>query len=111
MSQITLSLVTPSLNPDWRMQRCLDSVHRESSAIDLEHIVVDGGSTDGTVEVLRNFSAEHSWCRFISESDDGPYEAINKGFEMARGHYLLYLSADDMLAPGALTAVRNAIDK
>jgi len=99
------------LNPDWRIQRCLDSVCRESSAIDLEHIVVDGGSTDGTIEILRSFAAQHAWCRFLSEPDDGPYEAINKGFQMAQGRYLLYLSADDMLAPGALTAVRNAIEK
>jgi GT2 family glycosyltransferase len=86
-----VTVVTPCLNPGARLTRCLDSVAAQSYA-DVEHVVVDGGSADGTVELL-----EQRGVRFVSESDRGQTDAIAKGFALARGELLTWLNADDEL--------------
>jgi glycosyltransferase involved in cell wall biosynthesis len=90
-----VSVVTPCLNPGGRLQRCLDSV-RAQTHTEVEHIVVDGGSTDDTVGVL-----EKSGVRYVSEPDSGQTDAITKGMSLARGELLTWLNADDMLVPSA----------
>lgn len=82
------------------MERAIESV-RAQGTFDVEHIVVDGGSTDGTIEVLKR----HKSVRVISESDSNLYEALNKGIRAASGEIVGLLNADDRLAPGALCAV------
>ena len=74
-----VSVITPCLNArDW-LERCLDSVAAQTYT-NVEHIVVDGASTDGTVELLQSRGV-----RFVSEPDSGQSNAINKGFRLARG--------------------------
>jgi len=90
-----VSVVTPCLNPGTRLMRCLESVAAQTHA-DVEHIIVDGGSTDGTVDLLRR-----SGLDFVSEPDRGQTEAISKGFTMASGELLTWLNADDELTPEA----------
>ena len=90
-----VTVVTPCLNPGARLTRCLDSVAAQSYP-DVEHVVVDGGSTDGTVELL-----EQRGVRFVSEPDRGQTDALEKGFAMARGELLSWLNADDELDPAA----------
>jgi GT2 family glycosyltransferase len=94
-----VSVITPSLNPGERLIRCLDSVAAQSYA-HVEHIVVDGGSTDGTVELARSRG-----LRVISEPDRGQTDALNKGFALATGDYLGWLNADDWLVPEAIERV------
>jgi hypothetical protein len=91
-----VSIVTPCLNPGERLRRCLDSVVGQTYP-HVEHVIVDGGSTDGTSELLRARG-----LRFVSEPDDGQTEAINKGFALARGELLGWLNADDVLTPSAV---------
>ena len=91
-----VSVVTPSFDPGARMLRCLDSIARQTYS-NVEHIVVDGGSNDGTVELLRA-----NGIRFISEPDLGQTNALNKGFAIASGAYLGWLNADDVLLPEAI---------
>jgi hypothetical protein len=88
-----ISIVTPCLNPGERLLRCLDSVAAQTYP-HVEHVVVDGGSTDGTVELLRERGV-----RFVAEPDDGQAHAINKGFGLATGTWLGWLNADDFLTP------------
>jgi glycosyltransferase involved in cell wall biosynthesis len=88
-----VSIVTPCLNPGERLVRCLDSVAAQTYP-HVEHVVVDGGSTDGTVALLRERGV-----RFVSEPDDGQAQAINKGFGLATGTWLGWLNADDALTP------------
>lgn len=95
-----VTVVTPCLNPGVRLERCLASVAAQTHP-NLEHVVVDGGSTDGTVELL-----ERRGVRYVSEPDEGQAHAIAKGFALAAGTLLTWLNADDTLTP---TAVERAI--
>lgn len=96
-----VSVVTPSYNPGRRIDRCLAGVRRQTYG-PVEHIVVDGGSTDGTAERLAA-----SGTRWISEPDEGQSDALNKGFAMATGEIIGWINADDYLTPWA---VADAVD-
>jgi glycosyltransferase involved in cell wall biosynthesis len=94
----TLSVVTPSLNQAEHIRETLDSV--ASLIVPHEHIVIDGGSTDGTVELLRGL--EDPSVRWTSEPDRGQTHAVNKGFAAAGGDYLGWINADDAYVPDAV---------
>ena len=93
-----VTIVTPSLNQGRYLRHALDSVLGQDYPR-LESVVVDGGSSDGSLEVLRSYGERISW---ISEPDRGQSDALNKGFRRARGEILAWLNADDELAPGAV---------
>jgi len=97
-----VSIVTPSLNQARYLREAIESV-RAQTYEPIEHVVVDGASTDGTLHVLRGF--EH--LRWISEPDRGQSHALNKGFAMAQGEILGWLNADDAYAP---TAVAEGVE-
>jgi glycosyltransferase involved in cell wall biosynthesis len=99
-----LTIVTPCLNAAATLPATLASV-RAQAYPGLEHVVVDGGSTDGTVELLR--AAEG--IRWISEPDRGLADALNKGIALASGEAIGELNADDVYEPGALRAVGEAL--
>lgn len=96
---IKLSVVTPSFNQARFIERTLESVRRQATSFAFEHIVVDGGSTDGTPEILEQHK-DH--IRFVSEPDRGMPDAVNKGIAMARGGIIGWLNSDDLYLPGAL---------
>lgn len=75
------------------LEQCLRSVH-EQEYPHVEHLVIDGGSQDGTVELLQRY-ASRGWIRYISEPDHGIYDAMNKGIRLARGRYVAFLNSDD----------------
>jgi glycosyltransferase involved in cell wall biosynthesis len=97
---VQVTIVTPCLNARATIEQALASVRDQG----VEHVVVDGGSTDGTLDVLR--AAEG--LRWISEPDDGLADAMNKGIAMATGEVIGQLNADDVLLPGAVDRVRAA---
>ena len=92
-----MTVVTPCLNPGWRLDRCIASVAAQTYPR-VEHVVVDGASTDGTVDLLRATPS----VRWVSEPDSGQTDAINKGFAMGEGEILTWLNADDELLPDAV---------
>jgi glycosyltransferase involved in cell wall biosynthesis len=98
-----ITIVTPCLNAAGTLEACLASVSTQGYP-ELEHLVVDGGSTDGTLELLEAADG----VRFISESDEGRPDAVNKGVRMASGEVIGFLNADDFYEPGALAAVGEA---
>ncbi len=99
----TITVVTPCLNAAATLPEALESV-REQGYPRLEHVVVDGGSTDGTLELLEAAPG----VRYVSEPDRGLYHAMNKGVRMATGEVIGWLNADDRYRPGALEAVGRA---
>jgi glycosyltransferase involved in cell wall biosynthesis len=97
-----VSIVTPSLNQGGFIEEGLASV-RAQTYPNVEHLVIDGGSTDETLPILR----EAPGIRWISEPDAGMYDAINKGLRMSSGDIVGYLNCDDVYTPWAIgTAVR-----
>ena len=88
-------------NAEKYLTGCLESVSNQSFH-SAEHIVVDGGSTDGTLDILK-----HNSARWISEPDDGMYDAINKGLNLASGEIVGYINADDRYYPDSLSIVQE----
>jgi glycosyltransferase involved in cell wall biosynthesis len=105
---VTFSIVTPSYEQAPWLAECLGSVRAAAERVPhgVEHIVVDGGSTDGSTEIL----AGQTFARWVSEPDRGQTHAINKGLAMARGDIFSYLCADDLLEPAALGLVARAFE-
>lgn len=101
-----VSIVTPSLNQGQFIRATIESVLSQDYP-NIEYIVVDGGSTDDTLSILKSFGERVRW---VSEKDGGQSEAVNKGWRMARGEILSWLNADDLLAPGAVTAAALALE-
>lgn len=97
-----ISLVTACWNAAATLRDAMDSVARQKD-VDVEYIVVDGGSTDGTVDIIKEFELHRSpspssfTFRWLSEKDNGMYDAINKGIGMATGDVVGILNADDVL--------------
>ena len=102
----SISIVTPSLNQGRFIAATVESVAGQSYK-PFEHLVVDGGSTDGTLQVLRQY-ASLAHLRWVSEPDYGQSDAINKGIGMVRGDVVGWLNADDLYYPGALAAIADA---
>jgi glycosyltransferase involved in cell wall biosynthesis len=94
------TLITASLNQGNYLVDCLSSVAGQSG-VELEHLVIDGLSSDDSAEVASRFPH----VMWISEKDSGMSEAINKGFAMAKGDWVMWLNADDFLMPGALAKI------
>jgi glycosyltransferase involved in cell wall biosynthesis len=106
MGRPLVTIITPVLNRVETMKACLASVASQTYQ-PIEHIVVDGGSTDGTLELIGAYRASHRF-RWMSEPDDGMYEAINKGVSIANGQVLAYLNSDDLYLPWSVAvAVRE----
>jgi glycosyltransferase involved in cell wall biosynthesis len=103
---VSFSIVTPCLNAEATIGDALRSV-REQGYEPLEHVVVDGGSTDRTMEIVKG-AGEH--VRSISEPDRGLSDAMNKGIAMARHDVVGWLNADDLYLPGALQRVAAAFE-
>jgi len=97
-----ISLVTPVFNSARYLEAAIRSVLSQAYP-NLEYIIVDGGSTDGSLEIIRKYEAQlHTW---ISEPDRGMYDAINKGFGRSSGELMGWISATDMLHAGSLFVV------
>ena len=107
-SRPTISIVTPSYNQAQYLRETIESVlSQEGRGLDfeLEYVVVDGGSTDGSAEIIREYKNDlHWWC---SEPDGGQSHAINKGFEQTGGDILCWLNSDDVYPIGVLQHVAS----
>ena len=98
-----VSIITPSYNQGHFIERTLKSVANQTGG-DIEHIVMDGGSTDNTIEILKQFSSSVKW---VSEEDNGQADAVNKGIRMCDGEIIGWLNSDDMFYPGAIEKITD----
>lgn len=94
-----VSIVTACYNSERYLEDCILSIMRQTYD-NVEHIIVDGGSTDGTLDIIKKYDGQYN-MRWISEKDNGMYDAITKGFAMADGDIFAWLNSDDMYLPWA----------
>jgi glycosyltransferase involved in cell wall biosynthesis len=98
-----ISIITPCFNSEKYIAEAIDSIKTKYPDL-VEHIVADGGSTDNTVEVLKSYNYKHN-LSWISEPDEGLYDALNKALSRAKGEYIGWLNSDDIYAEGILDKV------
>jgi len=96
-----ISIITPVYNGERFIEFCIRNII-EQNCIDVEHIIVDGCSTDRTVEIIKEYAEKYPHIHWISEKDKGQSDAMNKGIAMAGGEIIGFLNVDDFYEPGVL---------
>lgn len=99
-----ITIITPVYNGENFIESCLKVVI-DQNCPDVEHLIIDGGSTDRTVETIKNYAEKYSHLRWISEPDQGQSDAMNKGIKMAKGEIISFLNVDDFYEPNVLNRV------
>lgn len=102
---LRISVITPTFNAASYIEQAINSVLQQRYE-NFEHIIVDGGSTDGTVEILKRYPH----LIWVSELDDSQSDAMNKGFKLSSGVVIVYLNADDFFEEGAFATVAKAFN-
>ena len=117
-----ISIITPSYNNSENISDSLISVLNQKGDFDIEHIVIDGKSTDQTIDVIKKFEVDvksgklKPQCKkysfkWVSEKDNGMYDAIIKGFEMSNGEIVAWINTDDCYQDGAFATVMKIFEK
>jgi glycosyltransferase involved in cell wall biosynthesis len=91
-----LSIIIPVYNAREKLQAAIGSIVSQTFT-DYEVIIIDGLSTDGSIELIKSYEKEHNYIKYVSEADKGIYDAMNKGIDMAKGEWLYFLGSDDYI--------------
>lgn len=110
MNKFKLSIITPVFNGKRFIEGCIKNVIDQNCPL-AEHIIVDGGSTDGTLEVIEKYAKEYGHILWLSEKDGGQAEALNKGIAMARGKIIGTLNVDDFYEKNIFDRVIKYFEK
>lgn len=106
-----ISIITITFNSATTLPRALESVQSQTYK-DIEHVIVDGASTDSTKELIEAYASSHKNVRWISEPDEGIYNAINKGIAMATGDVIGFLHSDDRFySPDSIEQIATAFEQ
>lgn len=103
-----ISIVTPSFNSEDFLEETIDSVLSQNYP-NLEYYVIDGGSTDTSIEIIKKYANHLSG--WVSEPDNGMYHALNKGFSLTTGEIMTWLNSDDLMIPGALAITADVFNQ
>lgn len=98
-----ISIITPAYNSEKYIEACILSIKNQHYT-KYEHIIIDGGSQDHTLNIIKKYETTYP-MRWISEKDNGMYDAISKGFKMAKGDIFCWLNSDDIYMPWTLETV------
>ncbi len=101
-----ISIITPVYNGERFIESCIKVIIDQASP-DVEHIIIDGKSTDRTVDIIKSYAQKYSHIRWVSEKDKGQSDAINKGIDLAKHKILGILNVDDFYEPNVLNRVRE----
>lgn len=101
---LKVSIITPSYNQAQFLDKTIESVVGQKYS-SLEYFIIDGGSTDGSVDMIKKYAKKYPFIKWISKKDNGQSEAINKGLKMCKGDIIAYLNSDDTYYPGAIKKV------
>lgn len=110
MKDIKLSVITPTYNSVQFIESCIQNVILQKCNY-AEHIIIDAASTDGTVEIIKQYAERYSHIRWISEPDKGQCDAMNKGIAMAQADYIGFLNVDDGYMPFTLQRIIELIQR
>jgi glycosyltransferase involved in cell wall biosynthesis len=99
-----ITVITPVFNGKVYIEKCLENVIQQACP-EVEHLVMDGASTDGTAEIVRTWAEKYPHIRLVSEQDKGQSDAMNKGIGLAEGKIISFLNVDDFYEPGVLNQV------
>ena len=117
-----ISVITPCFNSEKYIEETIESVLSQKGSFDIEYIVVDGGSTDKTVSIVKRYKESIESEKFpikcnkvrmgwLSEKDDGMYDALAKGFKLVTGDVITYINSDDFYLPNAFSVAVDIFDK
>ena len=107
---IKISIITPVYNGEHFIKECIENVISQHCPV-VEHIILDGCSTDGTVDVVKDYAKHFSHIRWISERDNGQSDAMNKGISLAKGTVVGFLNVDDFYEPNVLNKIEDIFTK
>ena len=102
-----VSVITPSYNQAVYIEQTIRSVLQQKGKFELEHLIIDGGSTDGTIDILKRYDGRIQW---VSEKDRGQSHAVNKGFSRAKGEIIGWLNSDDLYEDGAIQKIMSVFE-
>lgn len=104
------TVITPCYNPGKYLLPMLESVKEQGDCV-AKHILMDGGSTDGTIEKLKEWANQNPYFEFVSEKDNGQADACQKALQRVETEYFIWLNADDILLPGAAEKLLSKVSE
>ena len=110
MSNPTVSVIIPVYNAQEGIKQCLDSLLNQSFT-DFEIILLNDGSTDNSLEVIKKYAADNDFIRVIDKENEGVAKTRNKGIQLANGKYIVFIDNDDFVDSDYLERFYNAIDQ
>lgn len=105
-----ITIISPVFQAERFIETCIENVAQQAYP-ELQHLIIDGGSTDETVSIIRKKAVQYPHIQWISEKDTGQSNAMNKGIQLARNPVISFLNADDFYAEGAISFARQYFEK
>ena len=90
-----ISIITPTLNAEETIEACILSV-KNQTYLNKEHLIIDGQSTDGTLKILKKHAKNNPQLKWITDNDEGIYDAMNRGIDLSSGDWLYFMGSDDI---------------